>query len=182
MKRLTALIFAIVSLAACGDDDAGTNAVTGGVVRYQLVGASHPSLPQRSTLFHQNTKTTPPGQYTLGGTFDVVAAIPPPANTLFAFHIIRVDFSEVGTANPVRIQGQGDAGSISATTLDPDQPLRITLKVTVFGQQVELAGSGSPDTFTTDIPPSFNAVGAGFTQEPYGPVYRLTIFAVPEGS
>ncbi len=103
---------------------------------------------------------------------------PTSPNTRFSFRITRLEFS----AGPYLIQGQGNVGTISVSTLHPASPLTMTARVTISGDDVELTGTGPPGSFTLDAPPRFQRVEIGYQRAVgLGYVgYGMTIFAVPE--
>ena len=175
MRTLVSLIGGILLLGGCGTGE--PSSTTGnrgqlngaGAITYQLVAAQGSFDPSGSLIgFVRSTEFPPAPPAPLSGTFDLVPSEPLPPNTGFAFTITRVQLS----GGPYVVSG--DMGSVQATTLNPDHPLLMQMTVSINGQQVELTGEGSPDTFTRDSPPAFRGV-----QLVGGSGYGITLFAAP---
>jgi hypothetical protein len=171
--RLVSLIGAIflLGLGGCGTSGNGRQLNGSGAITYQLVVAQGSFDPNGSLIgFVRSTEFPPAPPAPLSGTFDLVPSEPLPPNTGFAFTITRVQLS----GGPYVVSG--DMGSVEVTTLNPDHPLLMQMTMSINGQQVELTGEGSPDTFTRDSPPAFRGV------QLVGGEYKITLFAAPAPS
>lgn len=155
-----------------------------GRIRYRVVEGADP-FSEGSRLLFSETFTSPPTVLSLTGSFAVIPVAPLPPNTTLALQIVDVAF----TAGPFVIEGHGDIGLISVTTLDPAQPLSAAVQVTItqpFTHQVwdlELTGTGSADTFTTDFPAAFSRVTVSSEANLWSfGLFSLDIVAVPEAA
>ncbi len=173
-----AVVGRCLSFDADGDNSVTVNEVVR-VVEVALNGcnlAATDAIPYRlvsdSTIVSPEAGD-PPKRESLNGTFVLVPTTPQPPNTLFDFTIQRIRFRSgafVGSSYAI----DGGMGFISATTLDPTQPLTIRATVTIDGEPVQLEGRGSSETFSTDPHPTFTGLKLS------GSGYQLTIFALPE--
>jgi Tol biopolymer transport system component len=142
----------------------GCNLADSDVIPYRLMSDSAIVPPQ------SGTRPTIEG---LNGTLVVVPAKPVPPNTIFDYAITRIRFRS-GAFFGTEYAVDGSKGRISATTLDPTQPLLAEATVTINGVPVQLEGRGSADTFTADPHPRLIGVKMS------GGGYEITLYASPE--
>jgi hypothetical protein len=172
MTTVLVLFSLLIALAtACGGDGSNANVIT-----YRLVEASGPFDSSGSLIaFASSLLGIPPmAPEPLQGTFDAVRIDPLPPNTMFSFLITRLDLRSASYAIV------GDSGAITATTLNPDQPLEAVATVTINGQPIELRGDGTARTFAGDPPTLQGLVMIGTPGSGDG-TYGVTIFATPDG-
>jgi len=161
MRTAVSLIGALLVLAGCGAAPAsparGTDA---GVITYKLVVAqgSWDQNGSRIEFVPPEIGFPPAPPAPLSGTFDVAPMEPLPPNTGFAFEIRRVQLSAGPQFSAGPYVVSGNTGTVERTTLNIGYPLFIQMTVSINGQQVQLEGEGSPDTFTRDSPPAFRGV------------------------
>ena len=169
---VAASVFCAVWLTACGGGSTAPDVFT-----YQLVAATSPTSDDGSRIVADCTSQVAPlPPEPISGTFTVTAAMDQSADvTQFALSNIAFQSTSYVVA--------GESGTLSLRMGNHPQPLSMTLMVTINGQPVELAGTGSLDTFTGSPPRLSNVLlsgQAGMCAAAGVEEYSLTVFAVPE--
>jgi len=162
-----------VSLVRCGGAPSGPDTFT-----YLLAPASSPVADDGSSIVAEcmGSGTPPTIPEPLSGTFILGPATEQSAG-ISNFALSDIAFRSTS------FTVDGESGLLSLRMGNQQEPLSLTLTVTINGQPVELSGTGSDETFFGSPPRLRNvhvsgqggACAATGVQE-----FRLTIFASPE--
>jgi hypothetical protein len=172
MRATVVVIGILLAVTSCGNGDNGRTQANGlRTTTYRLAPAQGPYDPNGSVIAFAalGMAKPPPPPSPLSGTFDLRPVQPLPPKTDFDFLITNVQLN----GGPYTVLG--NTGRVTAARSDTEHPLSIAISVSINGQQVELVGSGSPDTFTGDSPPVFT--GVVLLDDTLG--YSITLFAAP---